>query len=304
MHLYLPIAEVSMDITLLLGMGAAIGFLSGLFGVGGGFLVTPLLIFFGVSPAVAAATAANTVISPSVSGALSHWRRGTLDVRMGLLLLAGGLVGGAASVWLFGVLRRLGQIDVTVSLAYVILLGVVGSLMLKDVLKSTRWWNRGQPAQRGRLHQHYWVHGLPLKMRFPKSRLYISAILPFGVGAVVGILAGIMGVGGGFIMVPAMIYLIGMPTKVVVGTSVFQFLFVTGFTAVLHAVQNGTVDVLLALVLLVGGVIGAQVGVVLATRLRAEQLRILLALLVVGVCLKLFADLVLRPEDLYSLGAS
>jgi hypothetical protein len=301
MHLYLPIAEVSMDITLLLGMGAAIGFLSGLFGVGGGFLVTPLLIFFGVSPAVAAATAANTVISPSVSGALSHWRRGTLDVRMGLLLLAGGLVGGAASVWLFGVLRRLGQIDVTVSLAYVILLGVVGSLMLKDVLKSTRWWNRGQPARRGRLHQHYWVHGLPLKMRFPKSRLYISAILPFGVGAIVGILAGIMGVGGGFIMVPAMIYLLGMPTAVVIGTSMFNILFVSANVTFLQAYAHQSVDIVLAAFLITGSLIAAPFGARLGAKLGAARLRGLFALIILAVGFSMAIELFRTPPDRYSV---
>ena len=205
---------------------------------------------------------------------------------------------------LFTLLRSMGQFELVVSLLYVVLLGTIGGLMLNESVRAHRRAQRPERRCSTPRKRHTWAHGLPLKVRFRTSNLYVSAIPPFVIGAVVGILAAIMGVGGGFIMVPAMIYLIGMPTKVVVGTSVFQFLFVTGFTAVLHAVQNGTVDVLLALILLVGGVIGAQIGVGLAARLRAEQLRILLALLVVGVCLKLFADLVLRPDELYSLAAS
>jgi hypothetical protein len=280
-----------------------VGLLSGMFGVGGGFILTPLLFFIGIPAPVAVASAANQIAGSQFSAFMAHVRRRTVDFRMGGVLLAGGLLGSALGVHLFTAMRRLGQFDLVVSLLYVILLGTIGSLMLTESVRALR---RGQDpnAVLAPRRRHTWAHGLPLKMRFRTSNLYVSAIPPFVIGAVVGILAAIMGVGGGFIMIPAMIYILGMPTKVVVGTSVFQFLFVTGFTAVLHAVQSGTVDVMLAVILLVGGVIGAQVGVTLGARLRAEQLRILLALLVVGVCLKLAADLVLKPAELFSLGAS
>ena len=303
MQIYLPIAEVSVSGPGLLLIGAMVGMLSGLFGVGGGFILTPLLFFIGIPPAVAVASAANQIAGSSFSAFLAHWRRRTVDFRMGLVLLAGGVLGSTAGVEAFTLLRAAGQFELVVSLLYVVMLGTIGGLMLAESLRAIR--RAGDPnAALAPRRRHTWAHGLPLKMRFHTSKLYVSAIPPFVIGVVVGVLAAIMGVGGGFIMVPAMIYLIGMPTKVVVGTSVFQFLFVTGFTAVLHAVQSGTVDVLLALILLIGGVIGAQIGVALAARLRAEQLRILLALLVVGVCLKLFADLIIRPDELFSLGAS
>jgi uncharacterized membrane protein YfcA len=301
MQIYLPIAEVSVSGPGLLLIGTMVGLLSGMFGVGGGFILTPLLFFIGIPPAVAVASAANQIAGSSFSAFLAHWQRRTVDFRMGLVLLAGGLIGSTAGVQIFTLLRSAGQFELVVSLLYVLLLGTIGGLMLSESLRALRR-AKDPNAVLAPRRRHTWAHGLPLKMRFHTSKLYVSAIPPFVIGAVVGVLAAIMGVGGGFIMVPAMIYLIGMPTKVVVGTSVFQFLFVTGFTAVLHAVRSGTVDVMLALILLVGGVIGAQIGVGLAGRLRAEQLRALLALLVIGVCLKLFADLVIRPAELYSLG--
>ncbi len=303
MQIYLPIAEVSVDAFVLLAIGSMVGVLSGMFGVGGGFILTPLLFFIGIPPAVAVASAANQIAGASFSALLAHLRRRTVDFRMGTVLLAGGILGSALGVQVFAALRRAGQFELVISLCYVLMLGVIGGLMLAESLRA---WRRGKDpnvllAPRKR---HTWVHGLPLKMRFRTSQLYVSAIPPFVAGALVGILAAIMGVGGGFIMVPVMIYLIGMPTKVVVGTSLFQFLFVTSLTTIMHAVQSKTVDTVLALLLLVGGVVGAQVGVGLAARLRAEQLRILLALLVLAVCLKLASDLVLRPEDLYSLAPS
>jgi uncharacterized membrane protein YfcA len=301
MQIYLPIAEVSVNGLLLLAIGAMVGVLSGMFGVGGGFILTPLLFFIGIPPAVAVASAANQIAGSSFSALLAHLRRRTVDFRMGLVLLAGGMLGSALGVQLFTALREQGQFEVVVSLLYVVLLGTIGGLMLKESVGALR--RRDDPnAGLAPRRRHTWAHGLPLKMRFRASQLYVSAIPPFVIGALVGILAAIMGVGGGFIMVPAMIYLIGMPTKVVVGTSVFQFLFVTGFTAILHAVQSQTVDTMLAVILLVGGVIGAQIGVGVAARLRAEQLRVLLALLVIGVCLKLLLDLVVQPNELYSLG--
>jgi uncharacterized membrane protein YfcA len=274
-----------------------------MFGVGGGFILTPLLFFIGIPPAVAVASAANQIAGSSFSALLAHLRRRTVDFRMGLVLLAGGVLGSVIGVQLFTVLRAQGQFELVVSLLYVVLLGTIGGLMLKESLGALQ--RRKDPnAGLAPRRRHTWAHGLPLKMRFRASQLYVSAIPPFVIGALVGVLAAIMGVGGGFIMVPAMIYLIGMPTKVVVGTSVFQFLFVTALTTVMHAVQSQTVDTMLAVILLVGGVIGAQIGVSVAARLRAEQLRILLALLVLFVCLKLLSDLVLRPAELYSFGAS
>jgi uncharacterized membrane protein YfcA len=301
MQIYLPIAEVSVDGLTLLAIGAMVGVLSGMFGVGGGFILTPLLFFIGIPPAVAVASAANQIAGSSFSALLAHLRRRTVDFRMGLVLLAGGVLGSAVGVQLFTLLRSRGQFELVVSLLYVALLGTIGALMLRESVSALR--RRNDPnAGLAPRRRHTWAHGLPLKVRFRTSQLYVSAIPPFVIGSLVGILAAIMGVGGGFIMVPAMIYLIGMPTKVVVGTSVFQFLFVTGFTTILHAVQSQTVDTLLAVILLVGGVIGAQIGVSVAARLRAEQLRGLLALLVIGVCLKLLSDLVLRPDELYSLG--
>jgi uncharacterized protein len=301
MTIYLPIAEVSVNILLLLGIGGAVGLLSGLFGVGGGFILTPLLFFIGIPPAVAVASAANQIAGSSFSAFLAHLKRGTVDFKMGLVLLAGGLLGSAAGVQLFTMLRRMGQIELFVSTCYVVMLSTIGGLMLYESVGALRRQRDDNLLLKPR-KRHSWVHGLPLKMRFRTSHMYVSAIPPFVIGAIVGVLAAIMGVGGGFIMVPAMIYLIGMPTKVVVGTSVFQFLFVTGFTTMLHAWQSQTVDVLLALLLLVGGVVGAQVGVGLATRLKAEQLRVLLALLVLAVGIKLFLDLVLVPAERYSLG--
>ena len=300
MQIYLPIAEISVDAILVLGLGGAVGFLSGLFGVGGGFLMTPLLIFIGIPPPVAVGTEANQVVAASVSGALAHWRRRNVDFKMGLMLLLGGVLGSTFGVWLFALLRDLGQIELVISLCFVVFLAVIGGLMLTESVRAILR-RRGRAAPRRRFRQPNWVRALPLKMRFHKSRLYISALLPLAVGFLVGILAAIMGVGGGFIMVPAMIYLLGMPTAMVAGTSLFQIIFVTANVTFLQAVNNQTVDVLLALLLLTGGVIGAQFGVRTGVRLPGEHLRGLLALLVLAVCGKLLFDLVVTPDDLYSI---
>jgi len=299
MQLYLPIAEVSVNLFLLLGLGLIVGILSGMFGVGGGFLLTPLLIFIGIPPAVAVATQAPQITGLSFSGALAHLRRRTVDIKMGLVLLAGGLLGSLVGVRIFKLLSELGQVELLVSLCYVVFLGVIGGLMFIESVNTLR--KSRKPGHVPVRKRHVWVHRLPIKMRFRTSHLYISAIPPFAIGFVVGILSAIMGVGGGFIMVPAMIYLIGMPTAVVVGTSLFQIMFVTAFTTILHATQNYTVDTLLALLLLLGGVIGAQIGAIIAVKLKAEQLRIALAGMVLAVCLKLAFDLVVTPSDLYSL---
>jgi len=303
--IYLPIAEISVDIFLLLMLGGGVGFLSGLFGVGGGFLMTPLLIFIGIPATVAVGSEAAQIVAASVSGVIAHMRRGNVDFRMGGVLLVGGIVGSTFGVQLFKLLQTLGQIDLVISLAFVTVLGVIGSLMLAEAIRTLH--RRAQIKRAGaapahRLHQHNWVHGLPLKMRFPRSKLYISAVAPFGIGAFVGVLSALMGVGGGFIMVPAMIYLLGMPTSVVIGTSLFQIVFVTANVTFLQAWQNFTVDIFLALLLLVGGVVGAQFGARLGGKLRGEQLRGLLAVLVLSVALKLLFDLVVTPDDLYSLG--
>ena len=300
MHIYLPIAEMSVNIFLILGMGGAVGFLSGLFGVGGGFLMTPLLIFIGVPPPVAVGTEANQIVASSVSGVLAHWRRANVDFKMGFVLLLGGFVGSSLGVILFKYLQNLGQLDLVIKLSYVIFLGIIGFLMLwessRTIIRS-----RSAAARRGKLHQHNWFHGLPFKIRFRKSKLYISAILPFLIGATVGVLSAIMGVGGGFIMVPAMIYLLGMPTSLAIGTSLFQIIFVTANVTFLQALTVQTVDILLAVLLLTGAVIGAQFGSKYSVRMKGEQLRALLALLVLGVCVKMIFDLTVMPADLYSI---
>jgi uncharacterized protein len=299
MQVYLPIAEVSVNLLLLIGLGGIVGFLSGMFGVGGGFLITPLLFFMGIPPAVAVATGANQVVASSVSGVLAQLRRRGVDFQMGGVLLAGGVVGSAIGVWTFTRLTAIGQVDTAVQLAYVFFLGFIGLTMLQESLRTI--WRQRTAAPVRRSHTHTWIHGLPLKMRFRASGLYISVLPPLAVGALVGFLAAIMGVGGGFIMVPAMIYLLGMPTKVVVGTSLFQIIFVTAFTTIMHAVISQTVDMALAFFLIIGGVVGAQLGTLVGVRLRAEQLRILLALLVLAVAARIGLELLIRPDELFSI---
>ena len=300
MQIYLPIAEVSVNAFLLLGLGGLVGILSGMFGVGGGFLMTPLLFFIGIPPAVAVATEANQIVASSFSGVLAHFKRKTVDLRMGTVFLVGGLIGSAIGIVVFNYLRAAGQVDLLVKLCYVLFLGLIGSLMFVESLNAIR--RAGKPGAVPKRKRHNWVHNLPFKMKFRVSGLYISVIPPVLVGVLVGILAAIMGVGGGFIMVPAMIYLLGMPTKVVVGTSLFQIIFVTAFTTMLHATTNFTVDIVLAVLLLVGGVIGAQIGTRIGVKMKAEQLRILLAIMVLLVCGKLAFDLLVQPAELYSIG--
>jgi uncharacterized membrane protein YfcA len=302
MYIYLPIAEISVNALVLLGLGGLVGVLSGMFGVGGGFLMTPLLFFIGIPPAVAVATEANQIVASSFSGVLAHVKRRNVDFKMGGVLLIGGLVGAGVGVFIFNYLKGLGQVDLLVKLCYVVFLGIVGSLMFTESLQALR---KSKQVSASKLRKkRTWIHALPLKIRFRVSGLYISAIPPVLIGILVGILAAIMGVGGGFVMVPAMIYLLGMPTKVVVGTSLFQIIFVTAFTTMLHATTNYTVDIVLAVLLLVGGVIGAQFGTVFGAKLKAEQLRILLAVLVLLVCVKLAFDLIVQPAELFSLGSA
>lgn len=301
MTIYLPIAELSVNVFIILGMGAAVGFLSGMFGVGGGFLITPLLIFYNVPPVVAVATGANQVVASSISGAITHFRRGTLDMKLGSVLLVGGLIGASVGVWIFSWLRRLGQLDLIISLLYVVLLGVIGSLMLMESISALRKAARNETVTLKRPGQHNWVHGLPFKMRFKKSRIYLSVLPLIALGFMIGMLTSIMGVGGGFVMVPAMIYLLRIPTNVVVGTSQFQIIFTTAYATVVQAATNYSVDVVLAFILMIAGVIGAQYGLRVGQKLRGEQLRALLALLVLAVGVRLAIDLVVTPKDIYSI---
>jgi len=299
--IYLPIAEMSVNGLVVLFMGAAVGFLSGMFGVGGGFLITPLLIFYNIPPAIAVATGANQVIASSFSGSLAHLKRGTLDFKLGFVLLGGGIIGSTVGVWVFALLRSVGQLDLFISLLYVALLGTVGGLMLVESLNSMRAARGGENISLKKSGQHNWIHRLPLKMRFRASKLFVSVIPVLGIGAVIGFLASIMGVGGGFIMVPALIYLLKVPTNVVVGTSLFHIMFTAAYTTIVHATTNQSVDVILALLLMVGGVAGAQYGARAGQKLRGEQLRALLALLVLAVALRLAFDLFIQPENIYSL---
>ena len=303
MEVYLPVAELSVNWAMILAMGAAVGFLSGMFGVGGGFLMTPLLVFYGIPPSIAVATQASHITASSLGGTLSQWRRQGVDAKMGLLLLSGGFAGSGVGVYIFRILQRLGQIEFVVTASYVILLGSVGGLMLNESIRTIRRARTGQAPAPLRSGQHSWIHGLPFKMRFRRSKLYISVIPPVTLGFLVGVLTAIMGVGGGFIMIPAMIYLLRMPTNIVIGTSQFQILFVTAVTTILHATADQTVDIVLAFLLVLGGVVGVQLGVRMGAQMRGEQLRALLAILVVAVALRLLVGLVARPSDIYSIVA-
>ena len=303
MQIYLPIAETSVNIFLLLGLGGLVGFLSGMFGVGGGFLMTPLLIFVGIPPTVAVASEANQILASSISGGMAHFQKRGVDIRMGCVLLAGGLLGSAVGVQLYAVMREIGQIDLMISLCYVVFLGVIGLLMMIESIRAIHARQIGRHIPARRPGQHNWIHGLPFKMRFKVSHLYTSIIPPILIGFFVGILAAIIGVGGGFIMVPAMIYLLRMPTNVVIGTSLFQIIFVSAAVTIMHAVKNQTVDVVLATILIIGGVVGAQIGARLGQKLRGEQLRALLALIVLGVGLKMLSDLLFMPAEIYSLSS-
>jgi uncharacterized membrane protein YfcA len=300
-EIYLPIAEQSMNIFVLLALGGAAGLLAGMFGVGGGFLATPLLIFVGIPPAVAVASQANQVVANSVSSLQVQLRRGNVDIRMGLVLLLGGMMGSGGGVWLFTYLKRIGQIDFVIAVTYVVMLSAIGLLMLYESATTYIRRRRNPEAPRGKLHTHYLVHRLPFKLRFYKSKLYISALLPIGLGFVIGILSAILGVGGGFVLVPAMIYLLGMPTTVVIGTSNFQILFVAANVTFLQAASNGTVDVVLALLLIIGGVVGAPIGARIAARLPGVVLRGLMAVLVLAVAAELLTELLRTPSSQYSI---
>ncbi|WP_416356105.1 sulfite exporter TauE/SafE family protein [Aureimonas phyllosphaerae] len=302
MTFYLPIAEITVNVFVIVGMGAAVGFLSGMFGVGGGFLITPLLIFYNIPPAVAVATGANQVIAASFSGALAHYKRGTVDLKLAAMLIGGGVVGSVVGVGVYTLLRRIGQLDLAVSMLYVVMLGTVGILMMNESLRAMRRVRSGGSGEVLRRSGHHsWVHRLPFKTRFKRSKLYVSLVPVLGLGFIIGLLGSVMGVGGGFIMVPAMIYLLRVPTSVVIGTSLVQIMVTAAATTVLQAATNETVDVVLAFLLMLGGVVGAQFGAEAGRKLRGEQLRALLALLVLAVAGRLLVELVVPPSEPYSI---
>jgi uncharacterized membrane protein YfcA len=300
-QIYLPIAEIPVNVFLVLFMGIAVGFISGMFGIGGGFLMTPLLIFIGISPAVAVATVASHISASSFSGVIAYWRRRALDLALALMLLAGGIIGTISGVWLFSILRFLGQLDLVIGLSYVLLLGIVGSMMIVESTQAILRSRKGRPVEIRRPGSHTWIHGLPFKLRFKTSRIYVSVIPVWVIGFSIGFIGAIMGIGGGFLLVPALIYLLRVPTGVVVGTSMVLTLVTMASATVMHAVSNQLVDAVLALILMVGGVIGAQFGARAGQRIRGERLRLLLGLLVLAVGLRFAFDLVIRPNDIFTV---
>jgi uncharacterized membrane protein YfcA len=302
-EIYLPIADLPVNIFLVLAMGLAVGFISGMFGIGGGFLMTPLLIFIGVAPAVAVATVSTHIAASSMSGAVSYWRRRALDLALALMLLAGGIIGTASGVWLFTKLRSIGQLDITIGVSYVLLLGSVGTMMVVEGIRASLRARQGKPVDLRHPGSHTWIHGLPFKVRFKQSRIYISVIPVATIGLTMGFVGAILGIGGGFLLVPMLIYLLRVPTNVVIGTSMVLTLVTMASATILHAATNHLVDAVLALILMVGGVIGAQFGARAGQRMRSDRLRLLLGVLVLAVGLRFAFDLVLKPEDVYSIRA-
>ena len=301
MQIYLPIADLPVNIFLILGMGLAVGFISGMFGIGGGFLMTPLLIFVGIAPAVVVASVASHVAASSMSGAMAYWRRRAVDLALALMLLAGGILGTAGGVWLFTVLRSLDQLDLVIGLSYVVLLGVVGVLMITESVRAIVREQKGKPATPRRGGAHTWVHGLPLKMRFKRSKIYVSAIPVWIIGFIIGFVGALMGIGGGFLLVPMLIYFLRVPTATVIGTSMVLTLITMASATLMHATTNHLVDAVLALILMVGGVIGAQFGARAGQNMRGERLRLLLGLLVLAVGLRFAFQIIVQPGDLYSI---
>ncbi len=301
MQIYLPIADLPVNIFVILTMGFAVGFISGMFGIGGGFLMTPLLIFLGVTPAVAVASVTGHIAASSFSGAISYWRRRAVDIALAFMLLGGGIIGTAVGVWLFTLLRSLGQLDLTIGLSYVLLLTIVGALMVYESVNAIIRVRAGKPVELRRPGAHNWVHGLPFKVRFKRSRIYVSTIPVWAIGFIIGFVGAIMGIGGGFLLVPMLIYFLRVPTATVIGTSMVLTLVTMASATVMHAATNHLVDAVLALILMVGGVAGAQFGARAGQRMRGERLRLLLGLLVLAVGIRFAFDLVLQPEDLFSL---
>jgi uncharacterized membrane protein YfcA len=300
-QIYLPIADLPVNIFLILAMGLAVGFISGMFGIGGGFLMTPLLIFLGISPAVAVASVTGHISAASFSGAISYWRRRAVDLALAFVLLAGGLLGTVSGVWLFTLLRAIGQLDITIGISYVLLLGIVGTLMVTESVRAIMRARQGKPVELRRPGSHTWIHGLPLKLRFKRSRIYVSAIPVWGIGFLIGFIGAVMGIGGGFILVPLLIYVLRVPTATVIGTSMLLTLVTMASATVMHAVTNHLVDAVLAVILMVGGVTGAQFGARAGQKISGERLRLLLGLLVLAVGIRFALDLVLPPESLYSI---
>lgn len=301
MQIYLPIADLPVNIFLVFGMGLAVGFISGMFGIGGGFLMTPLLIFTGISPAVAVATVTSHIAATSFTGAINYWRKRAVDISLALMLLAAGIVGTAAGVWLFTTLRAVDQLDLVIGLSYVTLLTTVGALMINEGVQAELRARRGRPAMLRRPGSHTFVHGLPMKMRFKRSKIYVSVIPVWGIGFMIGFIGAVLGIGGGFLLVPMLIYFLRVPTATVIGTSMVMTLITMTSATVMHAATNHLVDAVLALILMVGGVIGAQFGAHTGQRMRAERLRLLLGLLVFMVGMRFAYELVVQPNQLYSI---
>ena len=303
MQIYLPIADLPVNVFVILAMGLAVGFISGMFGIGGGFLMTPLLIFLGISPAVAVASVTGHIAASSMSGAISYWQRKAIDLALAFMLLAGGIIGTAFGVWLFTTLRAIGQLDVTIGVSYVVLLGIVGALMVIESVRAILRARQGKPVELRRPGSHTWIHGLPLKLRFKRSRIYVSAIPVWGIGFIIGFVGAIMGIGGGFLLVPMLIYVLRVPTATVIGTSMVLTLVTMASATIMHAAVNHLVDALLALFLMVGGVIGAQFGARAGQKMSGERLRLLLGLLVLAVGIRFALSLVVSPETFYSIRA-
>ena len=301
MEIYLPVAQTSVNWAMILAMGAAVGFLAGMLGVGGGFVMTPLLIFYGIPPAIAVATQASPISAASFVGALSQGAKHSVDYKMGLVLLFGGLMGSSLGVLVFNLLQRLGLLDFAVEFGYVVLLTSIGGLMLKESIQVILATRKGAQLPSHQPGQHNWIHNLPLKMRFRRSRLYISAIPVVMLGLLVGVMTAILGTGGAFLLIPAKIYILRMRTDIAIGTSQFQVFFVAAMTTLLHAVSDHTVDIVLAFLLIVGGVLGAQFGIRIGSRLRGEEARAALAILILGIALRLLIGIVLTPSDVYSV---
>jgi uncharacterized membrane protein YfcA len=300
-QIYLPIADLPVNVFVILALGLIVGFISGMFGIGGGFLMTPLLIFLGISPAVAVASVTSHIAASSMSGAISYWRRRAIDVALAFMLLAGGIIGTAFGVWLFTFLRAIGQLDITIGISYVLLLGIVGGLMVVESIRAIIRVQQGKPVELRRPGSHIWIHGLPFKVRFKRSRIYVSAIPVWGIGFIIGFIGAVMGIGGGFLLVPMLIYLLRVPTATVIGTSMVLTLITMASATVMHAATNHLVDAVLAFILMIGGVIGAQFGARAGQKMRGERLRLLLGLLVLAVCIRFAFNLILAPTDVYSL---
>lgn len=301
MHIYLPIAEMPVNIFLILSLGGITGILSGMFGIGGGFLMTPLLMLMGIPPAVAVSSSANQIIAASFSGFLAHYRRSNVDIKMGIVITIGGFVGSSLGVWLFKILKEIGQIDLTISICYVVFLGAIGTLMAIESIKLILLKRRGKTPVTKEKRNWLLDLKLPLVMDFARSGIRISAVLPFAIGMFAGVLVSIMGIGGGFVMIPAMIYILGMPTSVVIGTSLFQIVFVTINVTILQSISTHTVDIILAILMLTSSVIGAQFGTKLGAKLPAEQLRAVLAIMVLVVVIKLGLGLIITPSNPFTI---